>query len=98
MAWEKVRRLYKHFQEATDGKGTSVTTKPTLFSSKGWSENFKMCFSWQKVQSIGTSRPAVCLTADEVFPTLKKLTEGQRHKSWAVTVQGSGGCEVHRLD
>lgn len=58
-----------------------------------------MCFSWQKVQLIGTSRPAVYFTADETFPQLKKLREEQRHKSLAVTVsRACGRCQLHRLD
>lgn len=44
VAREKGRRLYKHFQEAADGKGTSVATKPTLFSSKGWFEILRCVF------------------------------------------------------
>lgn len=83
-AQETGRRLSKHFQEAADGRGTSVAPKPTLFSSKGWFENFKMCFSWQKVQLIGISGPAVYLMADRPPPTLNKLTEARRDESQAV--------------
>lgn len=65
--------------------------KPTLFSSKGWFENSQRYFSWQKVQLIGTSRPAVYLMEDEVPPKLKKLVEEQSHKPSAVTVAGHVG-------
>lgn len=98
VAQEKSRRPYKHFQKVADGKGTSVATKPTLFSTKGWFEIFKMCFSWQKVQLIGTSRPAVYLTADDIFPKLQKFRETEARILGYDCCRACGRCQLHRLD
>lgn len=96
---EKSKRLYKHFQEAAHGKGTSVAPKPILLSSKGWFGSFKKCFSWQKVQLIGISRPVVYLTADRISPELKKCTEEGRRVSQAVrTPECVGGWRPHTPD
>jgi hypothetical protein len=96
-AQEKARRLHKHFQEGADGEGTRVAARPTLFSSKGWFENFKPCFSWQKVQLIGISRPAACVMADGI-PKLKRLMEVQRHKPRLGMLQGKRGVPLSRMD
>ena len=69
--------------------------KPTLFSSKGWFENSQRCFSWQKVQLIETSRPAVYLMVDEIPPKLKKPVEEQSHKPSALTVAGHVGGDSY---
>ena len=64
------------FPGSSRWKGTGLATKPTLFSSQNWFENFQRCFSWQKVRLIGTSRPAVYFTADKIPSELKETCRG----------------------
>lgn len=66
------------FPGRSRGRGTRsrVAVRPNRFSSKGWFENFKTCFSWQKALFTGTMRPAV-------------LTPGRQDSSQVLEPSGS---------
>ena len=95
---EKGRRLYKHLQEAAHVKGTSVATKPVLFSSKGWFGSFKMCFSWQKVRLRGISRPVVYLMADGIPPGLRGVWRNRGPSPRLGYFRAGGRWQPHTLD